>query len=264
MNYKCIRQNNLIKTITKDDSLFHGNYTIDPYQNCEFGCSYCDSTFDKTIYITGNATELLKKELPTLKKGRVILGSVHDPYQSIEKKYEITRSLLKILQQKQIPTHILTKSALILRDLDILKKMNNLWITFSILSIKEQIWHQFEGKTPSPISRLETMQQLTSSAKTGVAMIPIIPFITDIKDHIETFIKTAKQHKADYFLHTYLELKGYQKTAFFNLIQYYYPHLQTTYNYLYTNAICPSEQYSKPVNELIKKLCLQYQIPNKI
>ncbi|MFO8078449.1 MAG: radical SAM protein [Thermoplasmatota archaeon] len=264
MNYKCIQQNSLIKTITRDDTLFHGDYTIDPYQHCEFGCSYCDSTFDHTIYITKNASELLKKELPHHKKGRIIIGSVHDPYQTIEKKYEITRSLLQILQKKQIPIHILTKSTLILRDLDIFKKMNNLLITFSILSNDEHIWHLFEGKTPSPLSRLETMRQLTSHAKTGVAMIPIIPGITDTKNHIETLIKKAKKHRAKYFIHTYLELKGYQKTAFFNLIQQYYPHLQTTYNSLYTNAIRPSEQYTKSVNELIKKLCLQYQLPNKI
>ena len=264
MNYKCIQQNNLIKTITRKDTLFHGNYTIDPYQHCEFGCSYCDSTFDNTIYITSNADELLNKEITTLKKGRVIIGSVHDPYQPIEEKYEITRSLLEILQQKQMPTHILTKSTLILRDIDIIKKMKDLWITFSILSTDEHIWHLFEGNTPSPLSRFETMKQLTTLAKTGVAMIPILPFITDTQDHIETLIENAKQYQADYVVHAFLELKGNQKTSFLTIIKKHFPHLFHQYELLYTNNIFPHEEYIMPINESIKKICLKYQLPNKI
>lgn len=264
MNYKCIQQNNLLKTITRDDQLFHGNYTIDPYQHCEFGCRYCDSTFDNTIYITGNASELLKNELSSFKKGRVILGSVHDPYQPIEKTYEITRSLLEILQQHQIPTHILTKSTLILRDQDIFRKMNDLWITFSILSIDTHIWHLFEGNSPAPIKRLETMHKLSYYVKTGVAMIPILPFVTDTNNHIETLIKTAKQYHANYLVHSYLDLKGDQKTKYFTFLKQNFPDLYQNYESLYADRIRPHEQYIIPVNEIIKKLCFQYQLSNKI
>lgn len=264
MNYKSIQQDNLIKTITRDDTLFKGNYTIDTYQHCEFGCRYCDSSPNDTIYVTDNASELLQKELKTLKKGRIIIGSVHDPYQPIEKTYEITRDLLEILQQKQIPTHILTKSTLILRDIDILKKMKDIWITFSILSMDENIWQLFEGKTPSPRCRLETMQKLTDYARTGMAMIPILPFITDSKNHIETLVKTAKQHKANYFLHTYLELKGDQKNSFFNLLQHHCPHLHDEYETIYSDSIRPQLTYIKQVNKIIKKTSSKYQIPNKI
>jgi len=73
MNIKEIRVQQLIKTITKKDMLFHGNYTIDPYQNCDFGCIYCDSSLDDTVFVKINALEILKKELKAdLEPNRVV------------------------------------------------------------------------------------------------------------------------------------------------------------------------------------------------
>ena len=95
MIYKTIRCSSLLNKITKRDALFLGDYTIDPYQNCEFGCKYCDSSNTSTIYIKTNAPEVLERELKNVTKGRIIIGSVHDPYQNIEKDYKITRKILE-------------------------------------------------------------------------------------------------------------------------------------------------------------------------
>ena len=70
MSYKQVKVDNLLNKITKKDKLFGGKFTIDPYQNCEFGCLYCDSSFDKTIYIKTNAVSLLDSELKNQKKAR--------------------------------------------------------------------------------------------------------------------------------------------------------------------------------------------------
>ena len=110
MLYKQIKVDFLLNKITNKDKLFAGNYTIDPYQNCEFGCLYCDSSFDKTIFIKTNAAEILKKELETAKKGTIIVGSVHDPYQRAEEELEITRDLLKTIKKHEFSWHLLTKS----------------------------------------------------------------------------------------------------------------------------------------------------------
>ena len=124
MNYKQIKVDSLINKIIKKDTLFGGKYTIDPYQNCEYGCKYCDSSFDETIYIKSNAVELLKSEITQIEKGIIIVGSVHDPYQKAEEYYKITRRLLKIIQNNNFSCHILTKSNLVLRDIDILSKIS--------------------------------------------------------------------------------------------------------------------------------------------
>ena len=81
----------MLNKITTKDMLFGGNYTLDPYQNCEFSCKYCDSSYDEKIYIKTNAIELLEKELKKIKKGTIIIGSVHDPYQKAEKKSRILK-----------------------------------------------------------------------------------------------------------------------------------------------------------------------------
>ena len=82
MDYKLINCDSLLKKITRKDNLFNGKYCIDPYQNCEFGCLYCDSSYDKTIFVKENADDILNNELKKVKKGLIIIGSVHDPYQN--------------------------------------------------------------------------------------------------------------------------------------------------------------------------------------
>ena len=86
MRYQHIHVPRFVKKITFKDVLFNGTYTIDPYQNCEFGCGYCDSSYDETVFIKSNAVERFKEELPMMNKGRIIIGSVHDAYQPIEEK----------------------------------------------------------------------------------------------------------------------------------------------------------------------------------
>src|SRR4030042_5238597 len=114
MEYKNIQCSTLLNKITKKDKLFKGEYTLDPYQNCEFGCIYCDSTYDKTIYIKTNAIQQLEKEIKTIQKDTIIIGSVSDAYQKVEEKHKTTRNLLEIIKQNNFPCHILTKSNLVL------------------------------------------------------------------------------------------------------------------------------------------------------
>ncbi len=262
MQYKCIHQPTVLKKITRVDNLFRGSYTIDPYQNCEFGCMYCDSTFDNTVYITCNAPQILKKEKEKLnKKAWVILGSVHDPYQPVEEKYEITKNLITYLQLYKIPTHILTKSTLVLRDLDILKKMDNIRVTFSIPSFDGLVHQRFEGITPAPQQRLQAMQKIAEhQIQTGIAIIPIMPSINDSMPALQHIIEQSIDHHASYILHQYLELKGDQKNQFLNLIKKYYPHLLSLYNSLFEESIKPNESYMKQVNNRVNKICHHYKI----
>lgn len=265
MHHKSIQQHHLIKKITRKDTLFKGDYTLDPYQNCEFGCTYCDSSYDDTIYVNINAADLLKKEVKHLKKKRVILGSVHDPYQPIEKNYEITRSLLHLLQQHDIPTHILTKSDLILRDLDILTTMKQVWITFSIPSLDHNIWHTFEGITPSPINRLQIMKTIAKkNITTGIAIIPILPFINDKYHLLDSLIKNATQHQASYVLHGYLELKGNQKTILFSLLKNYNSTFLPAYQQFYNKSIRPPTTYINKIDQTYNKICEKYDIASII
>ncbi len=263
MSYKHVKVDFLLNRITTKDKLFAGDYTIDPYQNCEFGCLYCDSSFDKTIYVKTNAVETLEKELEKLEAGIIIVGSVHDPYQKAEEEFKITRNLLKIIQKHGFSCHILTKSDLILRDVDILSRMYNCVVTISMISLKDSVTNTFEKNVPMPKSRLQTIEKLTNKGiKTGLAVLPIIPYI--VEDELEEIIKSARDHNAQYLLYKHLELKGDQKMFFIDILKKFYPDLVSKYEKLYEASYMPDNEYISRVNNVMNELCNYYKLKNKI
>jgi DNA repair photolyase len=262
MNYKSISCDSVIKKITKKDSLFHGNYCVDPYQNCEFGCHYCDSSFEKTVFVKTNVVETLKRELKQIDNGRIILGSVHDPYQNAEKNYELTKTILQALREFDFPCHILTKSPLILRDIDILTKLDCM-VTISMSSLDNQVIHIFEPEVPSPNERLNTIQTLHAHGiTTGLALIPLLPYIVEYE--LENLVKAAHNANAQYLLHKHLELKGDQERLYRNLIEIHYPHLLPKYDALYENDFKPSKSYIQELNCILSGYCKKYKIPERI
>jgi len=262
MQYKQIRCDSLINEITTKDNLFVGDYTIDPYQHCEFGCRYCDSIND-TVYIKTNAAEMLDKELKQRKKGRIIVGSVHDPYQNAEKEYKITRELLEVIERHGFSCHILTKSPLILRDKDILSRMKSSLVTVSIASLDEQTSQLFEKHVPLPKERLQTIQALSENEiKTGLAVMPILPFI--MENEFEDLVKSARNYNAQYVLHKHLELKGDQRTKYMTIIQEHFPKLMKKYDELYKDSYIPNTDYISDINKSIEQLCKKYKIKRRI
>ena len=262
MDYKIIKCDSVVKKITKKDSLFHGNYCADPYQNCEFGCNYCDSSSEHTIYIKANVIDILKKELEHIKNGRIIIGSAHDPYQIAEKKYNLTRTILETLKQSYLPCHILTKSPLILRDLDILSQLECM-VTVSISSLDDQVVRIFEPNVPSPNDRLQTVQILRNNGiNAGVALIPMLPYI--VEPELESIVKATRNVDAQYLLHKHLELKGDQERFYRKLIETHYPHLLPKYDALYDNDYNPRKEYIQELNKNFSGYCKKFKIPDKI
>ena len=262
MVYQLITCNSLVKRITSVDVLFNGMYCIDPYQNCEYGCLYCDSSLDDTIYIKTNARTILNEELKQIKKGIIIIGSVNDPYQKVENEYKITRELLKIIKKYNFPCHILTKSNLILRDVDLLSTMQ-CFVTISIISLDVTISRIFEKKLPSSKNRLQLITALINHGiKSGLAVMPVLPYL--IESEIEEIVKTTKHAKARYLIHKHLELKGDQKNVFLNIIKNNYPQLLSKYNKLFRESYQPDDNYIAKLNDKMFQLCSNYKISQKI
>lgn len=261
---KEIKVNSLIKQVTKKDSLFNGYYLIDPYQNCSFGCLYCDSKQDKNIYIKYNALEILEKELKQIPRNRVIIGSVHDPYQPIERKTSLTRSIIKMLLDQGFPIHILTKSTLIKRDMDLFTQNDHdVFITFSVISNDQRLVSELEPDTPSFIQRLKTMNMISNKGiRTGIALIPILPCLID--ERIESIIKQVSDHNAHYMLFQHLFLKGDQKTQFLDFIEQYHPSCLIVYQDLFNDSIYPPKSYRMILNNRIKKICGRYNLPTSL
>ena len=263
MEYRPVKYDSILNKITKKDRLFLGDYTVDPYQNCEFGCKYCDSTYESTVYIKSNADEILEKELEQNQKGTVIIGSVHDPYQKAEEKYMLTRKILKVIKKHGFTCHILTKSDLVLRDIDLLKEIDSPLVTISMSSIEPSILKIFEENVPSPKIRFKTIEKLSeNNIRTGLAIMPIFPLI--FEENLEEIIKEAKEHNASYALFKHLELKGDQKIKFFETLEEKFPDLLEKYDELYKDSYMPKESYISNLNSKIKKISKKYEIKNEI
>ena len=254
MSHKEIKCQSLLRHFTAPDKYFHGSYAMDVYQNCVFGCRYCDSSNDSMVYICSNALELLGKEVKNILPGRVIIGSVHDPYQPVEESYSLVRRILVFLINKGFSVHVLTKSPLVLRDIDILTKSQDNLVTISMISLDPQLNHVFEPYVPAIQTRLMTVKKLVKQGIfSGVALFPILPFLVD--DELESIIKKCKDIDACYVVYKYLELKGQQKQDFFRLLKKEYPSLARKYKELYGDRFSPNEKYITNLDQKLKQLC---------
>jgi len=259
MLLKELKVDSVIKKITRKDNLFKGDYTVDLYQNCDFGCIYCDSSYDNNVYVKTNAVEILEKELENLPKGRIIVGSVHDPYQSCEKIYKITRKVLEVIQKHDFTCHVLTKSDLILRDVDLLRKINNCIVTVSIISLNNENSNFFEKNVPTTQRRFEVVEILNKNGiYSGIALIPFLPFIAEYE--IKSIFKEVKKYDLKYILYKNLELKGDQKQIFFNHIKKFDKDILEKYEKLYNDCYHPNKDYIKKINILMNKTSKKYNV----
>jgi DNA repair photolyase len=199
------------KTILSKCGIPGIDYTINPYTGCRFGCIYCYASFmgrfikDKTIHDWGNyvfvkvnAPKLLKKELKKLKnKGQgteIFISSVTDPYQGLEAKYKLTRRCLKILIDYDFEGYvsILTKSNLVLRDIDLFKKLKHVGVGITVTSTDDSISRFFEKYAPSATDRFKALKKLNKEDVQTYAFIgPLLPHFVAYQDELESLFKKA-------------------------------------------------------------------------
>ncbi len=163
------------------------DYVVNPYVGCQHACYYCYARFMKRftghkeswgdfVDVKINAAELLRKEIKKKKKGTVWMSGVCDPYQPLEAKYRLSRKCLDIFVQYNWPVVIQTRSPLVLRDMDILKKSKIVDVGLSITTSNDEIRKVFELNAPSIMERLRTIETLHQNGiKTYVMIAPILP-----------------------------------------------------------------------------------------
>jgi DNA repair photolyase len=175
------------RTILTKTAISGFDYCINPYIGCGHGCRYCYASFMKRftghlepwggfIDVKVNAPYLLKRQLKRAKRGVVTLSTVTDPYQPIEKKYQLTRKCLEALLETQFSVNLLTRSPLCLRDMDLFKQFEEIEAGFSIATHDEGIKKIFEPHSPSIDSRVEALRALHREKIRTYAFIgPMLP-----------------------------------------------------------------------------------------
>lgn len=188
-------------------------YSLNPYQGCEHGCSYCYARntheyygfdagldFESKIIVKQNAAQLLEKLLlsPKWQPDPISLSGNTDCYQPLERKTEMTRSLLKVFARYRHPVGMITKNSLILRDLDLLKDLAEdrlIKVYISITTLEENVRRAMEPRTASAAKRLQTIEELSKAGvPVGVMCAPIIPGLTD--HEVPAILKAAADHGA--------------------------------------------------------------------
>jgi len=197
--------------ITRNDSPdISFDRSINPYRGCEHGCIYCYARpthcflghsagldFETKLYAKPNAAALLEKQLahPSYKPEVIAIGTNTDPYQPIERERRIMRSILEVLERTAHPVGIVTKSALVLRDIDILSRMaarGLAHVALSVTTLDRRIARVMEPRAATPAKRIEAIRLLSEAGIPTTAMVaPIIPAITD--SEIETILEAVRE-----------------------------------------------------------------------
>ena len=215
-------------------------YSLNPYQGCEHGCTYCyarptheywgysaGTDFERMILVKKNAPELLEETLnkKSWKVQTISISGNTDCYQPCEREYKITRRLLEIMLKYKHPVGIITKNALITRDLDILEelaKLNLVAVNISITSLKEELRRKLEPRTASSRKKLEAIQLLSQHGiPVNVLMAPIIPALND--DEIFSIAKEAASYGALSMYHQIVRLNGPNGEIFTDWVTKNYP-----------------------------------------
>lgn len=231
---------------------FPFEYTINAYRGCSHACTYCFARpthdylglgiaedFDTKIVVKINAPEVLRRET---EPGRwaglpIAMGTNTDPYQPAEGKYKLTRGIIEVLAERRNPFSILTKSPLVLRDLDLLAeaaRTTEISVNFSVGTLDPDVWSHSEPGAAHPRKRLEAVRRLNErGVPSGVLMAPILPGLSDRPDQIEAVIEGAAAAGAKFITGILLHLRGPLKEHYFRWLEAEYPHLLRFYRHTY-------------------------------
>jgi DNA repair photolyase len=274
----------------KRDTWFLDDYTLNPYEGCSFNCQYCyirgskyGENMEEGLAVKINAPQVLDRQLAfRIKKGQhgiIALASATDPYIRAEENYKITRQLLEVILKHRFPVLMITKSEMILRDLDILKeigrqaihapefreKIPGVILSFSLSTLNNEVASTLEPGAPLPMKRLETMQQCKDAGfLTGVNCIPVLPFISDSYAQIEEMVSAAGKYGADYVLIGSLTLFGKlpadSKILYYKFLQRKFPHLVGEYKKLYRIFFAPPKSYLAELDRKADEICKKYHM----
>jgi len=227
-------------------------WTINPYRGCTHACIFCFARrthtyldlnagrdFEREIVVKVNVPELLRVELarPSWKRELVALGTNTDPYQWVESRYRMMPEILAALEQAGTPVSVLTKSPLVMRDVEIFERMAErlpVSVNLSVPTLDEDAWRATEPHTPSPSARLDAVAELRRRGiDSGVLIAPLMPGINDDPAQVQPIVDRAREAGASFLGGVALHLRDEVKDVFFAWLESKRPDLLARYEELY-------------------------------
>ena len=270
-------------------------YSINPYRGCEFGCRYCyarythefmapkapppgrpgavdlrdPEAFERLIFLKQNAAWLLEQELKKIDPANEIaLGTATDPYQPIERKTRITRSLLEVFARKSgYRLGVVTKSTLIERDVDLLAEIarrNTLVVHVTITTPDAGLARLLEPRAPRPDLRFGAVKRLREAGiMTGVFGSPVLPGITDTAKALDSLASRASAAGASFFAAHPLFLKPCSRPTYLSFVREHFPSLECDYTERFGNADFTSQSYRRNLAAMVEQTCTRYGLAQR-
>lgn len=247
-------------------------WSINPYTGCFHQCVFCyarsthayrelDGVNEWGARLSAkiNAPAILRRELarPGWRGDQVAIGTATDPYQSIEGAYRITRGIIEELARARNPAHLITRSPLIVRDIDVLcdlARRATLHVAISIPTLDEDLARKIEPTVAPPRKRIETIRRLASAGiRVGVAVAPVLPALTDDETTIAGVLRAASEAGASTAWHSVLNLGAVTRDAFFAFLDAYEPNFAALYEAMYrSGARYAPASYTRIVDERMR------------
>ena len=257
-------------------------HTINPYRGCEFACKYCYARythgfmelrdprdFEEKIFAKRWNPVAFREELAKIPAREMIaIGTTTDPYQPAERRYEVTRSILRVFAgERGRKLGITTKSDLVTRDLDLLRtiaRANVLHISMTITTVNEQLARKMEPYAPRPELRVNAVRALVRAGlSAGVFMAPALPFINDSEFEIDRVACSAADAGASYFGGGGVFLRQEAQAMMFPWIDENFPHLSGRYRTKFSNNAFLDDGYAQKIAAHMKSARELYRLPHR-
>jgi DNA repair photolyase len=266
----------LLSHVKQPDPWFGLKYSMNLYRGCQHQCIYCDSRSERyqienfsDILVKANAIELLERELARKRvKGTIGTGSMNDPYMPLERKLNLTGRALSLIARFRFPVHVITKSDLVLRDLDTLVRISQVYaaVSFTVTTADDALARKIEPGAPSPSRRFRAMKILADHGiLTGVTMMPILPFIEDNQENVTQIVEQAAECGAAYILPVFgMTLRDRQRAYYYRKLDRLFPGVRQRYQNAFGGQYHCRPSNADKLERHFHRLCAQSGIATDI
>jgi DNA repair photolyase len=280
-----------------------GFWSINPYVGCAFGCAYCYAryahrytaerlstsapegssvkealaelpawlAFERRIFVKREAGSIVRRELrrparlEALHREGVVIGTATDPYQPAERRFRITRGVLEALaEQSGLSVTIITKSPLVTRDVDLLRRItarSRLSVHVSLITVDRELARRLEPRAPTPEARLRTIARLRANGiEVGVNVMPVLPGITDAPHLLDALVRAVAATDASYLGACALRLRSTARKRYLPFIEAEFPHLAEKYRSTYARGHQVGDRYKEGLRSHFRTLCARYGV----
>jgi DNA repair photolyase len=228
-----------------------------------------DDRYGRSIRVKTNVAEVLRQELarPSWAQDSVAIGAATDPYQPAEGRYRLTRACLEALADASNPFSIITRSPMIVRDLDVLVEAASrasVSVTFSIPTLDEEVWRKTEPSTAHPRQRLKALSALVEAGvRASVGMAPILPGISDRPEQLEAVVEAAREAGACGVWANLLFLRAGTREHFLETLARDWPEQLPLYERLYARRAYLGKEQTAPTRQLVSELAREHEIRDR-